>query len=489
MDFHLLLQEGQNIGSISVIWQVWYVKYLMYQEYDRTLDYRYGVVYEDKGTMKIAYVLPEFVTEKEAGGLAVYYDNIARLLADAGHEIYIFVLSDRTRAIPYYPGIVVEQVSVDLRKVNAQVPGSFIRERSRVFAGKLLEYRKKGVDFDLVQYPNLWAMGLVRVNIPTVVRISSYQPLLRAADQEYFDIEREYEACKASDYLEEIATLRADTVYSPSRCTADIISRRTGREIRVIESPFYPRSTGDEREGIYEEKLKGRTYVLTFGTLKALKGAKLIGDCIYRVFSMCPGLEWVFAGAELSWKNKEGESVSPEEYIRNHALEHAGRVHFLGKLDREDLFPVIRHALFCVFPSRIDNLPNVCIEAMALGKAVIGTRGASFEQLIVHEKSGFLIERENEEALIAAVKHVYSLSDDERDKIGRMAKKRIEEMRPQKIMAQLLRFYSETIQSFNGLQGIDRHTRLVIAKYNRVIRNVDAEDMEECELSLEENGG
>lgn len=439
--------------------------------------------------MKIAYVLPEFVTEKEAGGLAVYYDNISRLLSDAGHKIYIFVLSDRSQTILYYPGITVEQVSVDLHKINAQVPGSFIRERSRVLARKVLEYRNKGVDFDIVQYPNLWAMALVRLNIPTVVRISSFQPLLRAADQEYFDAGREYEACKASDYLEEIAMLRADAVYSPSRCIADVISRRTGREIGIIESPFYPRNAEDEKEGVYEEKLKGRKYVLTFGTLKALKGAKLIGDCIYQVLSMCPELEWVFAGAQLSWKNKDGACVSPKEYIKNHALEHIGRVHFLGKLDREDLFPVIRHALFCVFPSRIDNLPNACIEAMALGKVVIGTQGASFEQLIVHGKSGFLIERENEKALIEAVKHVYSLSDDARDQIGRMAEKRIEDMRPQKIITQLLGFYSETIRVFHGIKAINEHTRSVIEKYNHVVRNVDAAGIKECELSLQENGG
>ena len=41
--------------------------------------------------MNIAYILPEFVTEKEAGGLATYYDNISRMFADRGHSITIFV--------------------------------------------------------------------------------------------------------------------------------------------------------------------------------------------------------------------------------------------------------------------------------------------------------------------------------------------------------------------------------------------------------------
>ena len=105
--------------------------------------------------MKIAYVIPEFVTEKEFGGLAVYYDNISRLLAEEGHQIYIFVLSDQTKTVDYYPGITVEKVYVDLQHVNAQIQGSFIRERSRVVSEKLLAYMRYGVRFDVVQYANL----------------------------------------------------------------------------------------------------------------------------------------------------------------------------------------------------------------------------------------------------------------------------------------------------------------------------------------------
>ncbi len=38
----------------------------------------------------------------------------------------------------------------------------------------------------------------------------------------------------------------------------------------------------------------------------------------------------------------------------------------------------------------MDNFPNACIEAMYFSKVVIGTDGASFEQLITHGKNGLL---------------------------------------------------------------------------------------------------
>lgn len=428
--------------------------------------------------MKIAYVIPEFVTEKEFGGLAVYYDNISRLLAEDGHSIYIFVLSDRTETMAFYSGITVEKIYVDLQGVDGQIPGSFIRERSRVISKKLLEYIRRGVNFDLVQYANLWALGLERINVPTVVRVSSCQPLLRAADQEFFDVGGIYEAEKVSDYLEEIATLRADAVYSPSKCIADIISKRTGRDIEIIESPFYPRKLGMPSEKFLGKKMKTDKYILSFGTVKILKGAKLIGDSVYNVLSACPDLSWVFAGGEFPWKDGEGNIVSPKEYIKQHALEHKNRVVFLGKLRQEELFPIIRQALFCVMPSRIDNLPNTCIEAMAMGKVVIGTSGASFEQLIEDGRSGFLIERENKRMLIDAIRRVYNLSAEEREKIGKEAQKRIEDMCPEKIKKQLLTFYLSVIESFNGVKETDSYIALAVKKYNNVMRGMKDKETE-----------
>lgn len=428
--------------------------------------------------MKIAYVIPEFVTEKEFGGLAVYYDNISRLLAEEGHQIYIFVLSDQTKTVDYYPGITVEKVYVDLQHVNAQIQGSFIRERSRVVSEKLLAYMRYGVRFDVVQYANLWALGVERINVPTVVRISSYQPFLRAADQEFFDIGRMYETEKVSDYLEEIATLRADAVYSPSKCIADIIAGRTGRNITIIESPFYPRKAVREDKKLFEERLKNQKYILSFGTVKILKGAKLIGDSIYQVLSACPDLVWVFAGSEFPWKDGEGNIVSPKEYIREHAREYMDRVIFLGKLNQEELFPIVRHALFCVMPSRIDNLPNTCIEAMALGKVVIGTTGASFEQLIDNGRSGFLIERENKDALMGAIQYVYGMSEEQREEIGREAQIRIEAMQPKKITEQLIAFYLSVIKSFEGIKETDSYTKSVIKKYNDAMREINDREAE-----------
>lgn len=155
------------------------------------------------------------------------------------------------------------------------------------------------------------------------------------------------------------------------------------------------------------------------------------------------------------------------------------RVVFLGKLSWEELFPIIKRALFCVMPSRIDNLPNTCIEAMALGKIVIGTSGASFEQMIEDGRSGFLIERENRRMLIETIGYVYCLTEEQREKISREARKRIEEMNPERIKKQILAFYLSVIESFRGIKKMDFHTERVVKKYNNAMIRIKDKNAEQ----------
>lgn len=427
--------------------------------------------------MNIAYILPEFVTEKESGGLATYYDIISRLLADAGHIIMIFVQSDTTETLNYYPGVTVERVHIDLQQINPDIPGSFIRSWSEGLKTALCQKLESGMRFDLVQYPNFMGYGIDRVDIPTVIRVSSYRPLLRAADKEIFDIHGEYLSIKAPDFIEDIAVMKADAVYSPSVSAAAYVKQQTGKKVRIIESPYYPRSNSQYELEKNKAWIKEKKYAITFGTLKVLKGAKLIGDSIYEILEECPDLYWVFAGAEADWMDEKGQKVSPSQYIKKQAKQYSDRLLFLGKLRQEELFAYVKGASFCVMPSRVDNLPNTCIEAMALGKVVIGTEGASFEQLLENGKSGFLIERENREMLVETVCKAYGLSKQHANDMGMKAQERLQKMSPDVILEELVDFYNSVIEGTANIA--DRQNSFydkTIAQYNRILKQCGIEE-------------
>ena len=80
------------------------------------------------------------------------------------------------------------------------------------------------------------------------------------------------------------------------------------------------------------------------------------------------------------------------------------QVIFPGKADRK-----LTSSLFCgcavfVLPSRADEgLPVVCAEALAAGKAVVATRSGGAPEVILHNQNGLIIEKEDPEALAAAL--------------------------------------------------------------------------------------
>ena len=277
-----------------------------------------------------------------------------------------------------------------------------------------------------------------------------------------FDIKKEYVCTTATDYLEDIALMNADAVYGPSIVISEIIGKRVGSNIDVIESPFYP---VDDRQ--YKNVIEGK-YIFTFGTLKLMKGIKVIGDSINELLSRYTSIKYVFAGINGKWINENGESENALDYLKRSAGKNADRVIYLGKLKRNEVCDLAEKSEACVLPSLIDNLPNACIEAMASGAIVIGTRGASFEQLIDNEKNGFLVKRDNANELIRTINKVLNLSIEERYEIKCNARLRIDNMDPDKIANETINFYEKVLKGYR-ISVNRNYYKLLIEKYNREI--------------------
>jgi glycosyltransferase involved in cell wall biosynthesis len=121
----------------------------------------------------------------------------------------------------------------------------------------------------------------------------------------------------------------------------------------------------------------------------------------------------------------------------------AERLIVLQNLPHSQLYPVIAGAHLVVLPSLVDNSPNACLEAMGLGKVVIGTYGASFDELIVDGVNGFLVSPDSPDAL--AEKMISAWTNPDLSKIAEAAKRRMLEFAPEKTVASLLSYYSEVI--------------------------------------------
>jgi glycosyltransferase involved in cell wall biosynthesis len=70
---------------------------------------------------------------------------------------------------------------------------------------------------------------------------------------------------------------------------------------------------------------------------------------------------------------------------------HRSKLQVLYPLSKPDLYAVLQRADATVLPSMVDNLPNTVIESLTLGVPVIGTRGASIDELVEEGVTGDLV--------------------------------------------------------------------------------------------------
>jgi glycosyltransferase involved in cell wall biosynthesis len=378
--------------------------------------------------MRIGFLTPEYVTEAYfSGGLAQSIHRTAVALQDRGHEPHVFTLSDRD-----------EDVEKDGIPVHRIAGGRLARFLTRASAGHLCEsaewidfsvraWRRlarlhRRSRFDVLQVPNYSACGLVSsvlLPIPFTVRLSTYGPewndragIPRTADR------------AASEWLERLQIRFARHVYAPSRRVQELAREGGGRsDVERIPTPFFLEKC-ELDESLYENRFAGKSYLLFVGRYQLHKGFHVLADALDEVFEAIPDLHAAFVGMDLP----SSLDSSMRHYAEKASPRHRDRLIFVGQTPHEQLYPVITGSRLVVLPSLVDNLPNACLEAMALGKPVIGTSGASFEELLTDGISGFLVPPGDPRALADRIIAVWDRPD--LDSIGEAARRRAGELAP-----------------------------------------------------------
>jgi glycosyltransferase involved in cell wall biosynthesis len=91
------------------------------------------------------------------------------------------------------------------------------------------------------------------------------------------------------------------------------------------------------------------------------------------------------------------------DHLRDLAGEHADRVHILGHRPDSEWFSIMAAADVIAIPSFWESFCIAALEAMALGRPVIGTTGNGFSEFIEDGRNGLLVERGDAAALARAL--------------------------------------------------------------------------------------
>lgn len=368
-------------------------------------------------------------------GFPMYLYKVSHALKKLGHTPIIVYCSDK-ESVRVEDGIKIYEIKcrfVRFEKswLNA-VSGAVCRS---FFINKRIKELIVSENIQLIQFTSLNAISLFYYGkIPAVMRLSSYT---KKQNPTYDTMDKH--TIFAASLLELLAGKRCNAVFAPSNVMANAFEKDFKKPAYVIETP-YVRDVRSFDDTFYESRLKGKKYVLFFGRMYYAKGITVIADILEKFLQEHRDYHFVFVGDALTINGRAAVDI-----IMEGAGKCRDRVIISKSLEHKKLYPVIKYAEFVVLPSIIDNFPNACVEAMALSKVVIGTEGASFEQLIEHQYSGILCRIGDPKDLLMKMEMAINMSDQDKKDMGRRAEERIARLNPDNVVKELLRFYEAVI--------------------------------------------
>jgi glycosyltransferase involved in cell wall biosynthesis len=335
--------------------------------------------------MKIAYVSREFGVIT-GGGIGTYIANVTQEMVKRGHDIYLITDCFTTDNVHYLPQ------GVKLIPVQAIQPNIYHHSSCLQYSDRVYNTLKLLDSLDVIEFSEYGAEGFTTIrakktlnefaNTKLIVKLHTPSSLLVDIDEtNHRDVQN-----LITIYAEDYCVKNADIVTSPSNSLADYFQKRLGIQ-EVPRSP-YPLSINKVAHREFDES---QVYKVIFvGSIQVRKGidifieaAKIILEQEQNFIFELWGRDTVTAPFQQSYKDYLEKRI-PDNFKQ--------KILFKGAAPYEQIANIFSTSCFAVFPSRWENWPNVCLEAMSLGCVVIGSKNGGMSEMIEHGISGYLVD-------------------------------------------------------------------------------------------------
>jgi glycogen(starch) synthase len=392
--------------------------------------------------MDICLISREYPTDDHAGGIGTYTEKTARGLARLGQSVTVITESTGAPSRRVEEGVTVHRLAPAETTPMGRLPNARTLARSRMVAEALwrlprppqivqaCEFGGEAFWYSLRPHPG--SKLVTRLATPTFL-VSELSPHAGGVAPA--------EAVKARllGWLERVQTRRSDAIISPSDALANIVSRRwgipRGRIVTARTGVDFARRYAERAEPLPAE-LHGQEYLLYVGRLEERKGLHILAQALPEVLAAHPGLRFVFVGN--NFMTYQGQPM--QAYIERCNAPYRDRLHFFTRLPQARLYSLLESALFAVFPSLWESVPNVALEALDMGKPVVATRDCGFGEVVEDGRSGLLVPGGDVDALRRAMLSLLA----DRSRLARMseaAKARAQVFGLDRVVEQLLDFY------------------------------------------------
>lgn len=368
-------------------------------------------------------------------GIGVYVSLMARAWAAAGHEVHVLsephpgMLEDGPKS---HRGVRFHAVDIEAGQCTLDGFRCHLEQHSMAVHEKLSELHAKH-RFDYIEFPDFGGEGWLALKARrtlgsydgAVMAIRLHTPL---ADCIELNADAMLDRETATILAIEGQALRdADALVSPCTSLLEKVRSRYGPDVADDRKPGFVVPYAFDM-GSVEELGKGpaekyeRPTILFYGRAERRKGVHLLVPAAQQLMDEGLDFDVRFIGGDTMTGPACGSMRRHLEKLASRA--HADRFRFDPPRPRAELGPAIRGATACCFPSLWENYPNVCLEALALGKLVVGSNAGGMGEQIEDGVSGLLFESGSIESLKDTLRRALT-DDDLREKVKVTAPERV----------------------------------------------------------------
>jgi glycogen synthase len=346
--------------------------------------------------LRIAFVTYEFPPDTGKGGIGTYTVQAADAMKQLGNDVYVFAGSNVRTTLEEHDGVLVQWIMCNS-------PYEFTEKVLHFFS---IIHKLK--PFDVIECPEIHANArLIKAAfsaIPLVVRLHGPNHLVESLKKTYtpfivkvrFNVGAfrrgnfklkwgSYNILKDNDYqfLKE-----ANLITAPSKAMKDWAVKQWGfndDKIVVIANPF---KAPEALLNIPIEKEQSNKCVLFFGRLNVLKG--LVNFTKASKFFLHKHTDWklVVIGDDEGGPYRE---KSMRAWMKKELKSYEGSIAFLNGMPQDELYKYIGNADMVVLPSLFETFSYTCAEAMAAGKAIVGSKKGGMHDLLGNRDAGISV--------------------------------------------------------------------------------------------------
>lgn len=357
---------------------------------------------------------------EEAGGQNVYVREVARTLAERGHQVDVFTRGRECRDTERHPVAGYRVIRVPAGPVGfisrdhlfPHLPEFVMRVRDFVHS--------EGHRYDVL-HSNYWLSGWVGHHLSQGWRIPQWHTHHSLGAVKYAAEGRiPPQGRKRLAVEKDLLTSASIIATSPQDVASMQQHYQNPRDVTIIpcgidDTVYYPHHRGRARR---ELGLPGDGALLAYaGRFDINKGL----DCLIRAFARLkhrPSVHLAIAGGYDILADDGIEFQRISAMVQGLGL--APRTTFLGKLESTRLALLYSAADLCVVPSHYESFGMVAIEGMGCGTPVVASRVGGLQFTVRHKETGWLFPARDDVALAEACDRLLD-NEDERLRMGRTA--------------------------------------------------------------------